>query len=114
MALCYSRLVRTPLLTTIHGFSSPKIMPAYEKYRDGYYVSISDADRAPGLRYLATVYNGIDLALYPFQEQAGDDLVLLSRIHPDKGVHLAIEVARKSGRRLPGGYPGWADRLPGG
>ena len=47
MALSYSRLIQTPVLTTIHGFSSPKIMPVYEKYRDGYYVSISDADRAP-------------------------------------------------------------------
>ena len=100
MALSYSRLVRTPVLTTIHGFSSPKIMPIYEKYRDGYYVAISDADRAPGLTYLATVYNGIDLQLYPFQERAGDDLIFLGRIHPDKGVHLAIEVARLSGRRL--------------
>jgi glycosyltransferase involved in cell wall biosynthesis len=100
MALCYSRLIRTPVLTTIHGFSSPRIMPVYEKYRDGYYVSISDADRAPALNYLATVYNGIDLSLYPFQESAGDDLIFLGRIHPDKGVHLAIEVARRSGRRL--------------
>ncbi len=100
MALSYSRLIQTPVLTTIHGFSSPKIMPVYEKYRDGYYVSISDADRAPALNYLATVYNGIDLSLYPFQERAGDDLVFLGRIHPDKGVHLAIEVARRSGRRL--------------
>ena len=100
MALCFSRLVSTPVLTTIHGFSSPQIMPAYEKYRDGYFVSISDADRAPGLDYLATVYNGIDLSLYPLQEHAGDDLIFLGRIHPDKGVHLAIEVARRSGRRL--------------
>ena len=54
--------MKTPVLTTIHGFSSPRIMPVYEKYRDGYFVSISDSDRAPGLNYLATVYNGIDLA----------------------------------------------------
>jgi glycosyltransferase involved in cell wall biosynthesis len=100
MALTYSRLVKTPVLTTIHGFSSPQIMPVYQKYRDGYFVSISDSDRAPGLNYLATVYNGIDLALYPFQESRGDDLIFLGRIHPDKGVHLAIEMARLSGRRL--------------
>ena len=68
MALTYTRLVKTPVLTTIHGFSSPKIMPVYQKYRDGYFVSISDSDRAPGLNYLATVYNGIDLSLYPLQE----------------------------------------------
>lgn len=100
MALAYSRLVQTPVLTTIHGFSSPKIMPVYEKYRDSYFVSVSDSDRAPGLNYLATVYNGIDVSLYPFQETTGGDLVFLGRIHPDKGVHLAIEVARQSGLPL--------------
>jgi glycosyltransferase involved in cell wall biosynthesis len=100
MALAYTRLVKTPVLTTIHGFSSPRIMPVYEKYRDGYFVSISDSDRAPGLNYLATVYNGIDLALYPQRETRGDDLIFIGRIHPDKGVHLAIETARRSGRRL--------------
>jgi glycosyltransferase involved in cell wall biosynthesis len=100
MALTYTRLTRTPVLTTVHGFSSPKIMPIYHKYRDGYFVSVSDSDRATGLNYLATVYNGIDLSLYPLQERSGDDLIFLGRIHPDKGVHLAIEVARLSGMRL--------------
>jgi glycosyltransferase involved in cell wall biosynthesis len=100
MALSYSRLVKTPVLTTIHGFSSPRIMPAYCKYRDGYFVSISDSDRAPGLNYLATVYNGIDLSLYPLQELPGEELIFLGRIHPDKGVHLAIAVARLSGLPL--------------
>jgi glycosyltransferase involved in cell wall biosynthesis len=72
----------------------------YAKYRDGYFVSISDSDRAPGLNYVATVYNGIDLSLYPLQERGGDHLIFLGRIHPDKGVHLAIEVARRSGLPL--------------
>lgn len=100
MALTYTRLVSTPVLTTIHGFSSPKIMQVYQKYRDGYFVSISDSDRAPGLNYLGTVYNGIDLSLYPLRQSQGDDLIFLGRIHPDKGAHLAIEVARQSGRPL--------------
>lgn len=100
MPLAYTRLVRTPVLTTIHGFSSPRIMPVYQKYRDGYFVSISNSDRAPGLNYLATVYNGIDVSLYPFHETGGDQLAFLGRIHPDKGVHLAIEVARRSGLPL--------------
>ena len=100
MALSYTRLVKTPVLTTIHGFSSPAIMPVYQKYRDGYFVSISDSDRAPGLNYVATVYNGIDLSLYPQRRGRGENLVFLGRIHPDKGVHLAIEVARTSGLPL--------------
>jgi glycosyltransferase involved in cell wall biosynthesis len=97
MALTYTRLVSTPVVTTIHGFSSPQILPIYRKYADGYFVSVSDSDRMPGLNYLATVYNGIDLSLYPLQHLRGDHLIFLGRIHPDKGVHLAIEVARQSG-----------------
>jgi glycosyltransferase involved in cell wall biosynthesis len=100
MALTYSRLIKTPVLTTIHGFSSPQILPVYQKYRDGYFVSISNSDRVVGLNYVATVYNGIDLALYPLQESPGDELIFLGRIHPDKGVHLAIEVSRLSGLPL--------------
>lgn len=102
MALAFSRLVATPVLTTVHGFSSTQIMPVYEKYRNGYFVSVSDSDRAAGLNYLATVYNGIDTSLYPLQATAAGEktLVFLGRIHPDKGVHLAIEVARSSGRAL--------------
>jgi glycosyltransferase involved in cell wall biosynthesis len=100
MALAYSRLVETPVLTTIHGFSSPQIMPVYRKYARGNFVSISDSDRSPDLDYLATVYNGIDCGLYPLQEERGRDLVFLGRIHPDKGLHLALEVAALCGRRL--------------
>lgn len=100
LPLTYSRLVSTPVLTTIHGFSSPRILPAYHKYGDGYYVSISDADRDPGLEYLATVYNGIRLEQFTFREKGGDYLLFLGRIHPDKGVHLAIEVAEKTDRQL--------------
>lgn len=100
MALAYSRLVQTPVLTTIHGFSSPQIMPVYEKYRNGYFVSVSNSDRTPGLNYLATVYNGIDVSLYPVRERGGGNLAFLGRIHPDKGVHLTIEVALRSGLPL--------------
>ncbi len=47
-------------MTTIHGFSDPRILPAY-RAADSAYVSISDADRVPELDYVATVYHGIDL-----------------------------------------------------
>lgn len=100
MALAYSRLVSTPMVTTIHGFSSSRIMPMYWKYREGNFVSISESDRCADLNYLGTVYNGIDCRLYPFQERAGEDLIFLGRIHPDKGLHLAIQVAKKVGKRL--------------
>lgn len=101
LPLTYSRLVKTPMLTTIHGFSSDRIRRVYHKYsRDSYYVSISDSDRDPDLPYLATVYNGIDLSNLTFRETGGDKLVFLGRIHPDKGTHLACQAAKKANREL--------------
>jgi len=90
-----------PLLTTIHGFSSPPILAAYYACAGrSFYCSISDADRDPGLDYLATTYNGIDPHAFTFVEKPGDYLVFLGRFHPEKGTHLAIEIAKKAGVRL--------------
>ncbi len=100
LPLTYSHLISTPMLTTIHGFSSNQVRLVYRRYRDGNYVSISDADRDPELPYLATVYNGIQLDAFTFNAVGGDDLIFLGRFHPEKGPHLAIEVARRAGRRL--------------
>jgi glycosyltransferase involved in cell wall biosynthesis len=90
---------RTRMLTTIHGFSGAGILPAYQR-ADSAFVSISDADRAPGLDYLATVYHGIDVTQFPFGTAASDALVAFGRIHPDKGTVEAIEIARRAGRPL--------------
>ncbi len=98
--LTYLPFIETPMVTTIHGFSEPDILRIYHDHKDAYYVSISDSDRDPGLPYLATVYNGIDLSNLTFRETPGDKLVHYGRIHNDKGTHLAIEVAKKSGMDL--------------
>lgn len=101
LPLTYSGLIKTPLITTIHGFSSSRIIPVYKKYNDiGHYVSISNADRSPDLDYLATVYNGLDTRDFQFYEEPEDYLLYFGRIHPDKGTAEAIEIAKKSKRRL--------------
>ena len=101
LPLSYSRLIRTPMVTTIHGFSSPKIIPVYKKYNStSYYVSISNSDRSPELSYMATVYNGIDTREFSFNSESGEALLFFGRIHPDKGVSEAIEIAKKSNRKL--------------
>ena len=64
------------------------------------YVAISDADRAPGLRYAATIHHGIPPDDFHFDAGGGEDLLFFGRIHPDKGAAEAVEVARRSGRRL--------------
>ena len=101
LPLTYSGLVDTPLLTTIHGFSSPKIVPVYAKYdHRGAYVSISDADRHPDLTYLATIHHGIDTDAFALHPEPGDYLLFYGRIHPDKGAAQAIAAARRAGMRL--------------
>lgn len=99
LPLAFSKFCRTRMLTTIHGFSDRKILPAYQA-ADSAYVSISDADRAPELSYVATIHHGIDLSLFTFSPTEGEDLVILGRIHPDKGTADAIDIARRAGRRL--------------
>ncbi|HUT29826.1 MAG TPA: glycosyltransferase family 4 protein [Sedimentisphaerales bacterium] len=100
LPLTYLRLIKTPMLTTIHGFSDPDILRVYHDHKDTYYVSISDSDRDKELPYLATVYNGIDLSNLTFRPTPGDKLVHYGRIHMDKGTHLAIELAKKCGKDL--------------
>ena len=101
LPLTYSTLIKTPIITTIHGFSSQRIIPVYKKYNSiGNYVSISNSDRSPELDYLATVYNGLDTKDFKFNKQPEDYLLYFGRIHPDKGTAEAIAIAKKSKRKL--------------
>ena len=98
--LAYAGLVETPMVTTVHGFSSDRILPAYRAAAHTHFVSISDADRHPDLDYAATVWHGIDLPAFTFRPDPEDYLLFFGRIHPDKGAADAVELARQSGRRL--------------
>jgi len=101
LPLSYSSLVNTPMVTTIHGFSSARILPVYEKYDDRVaYISISDADRAPSLNYLRTIYHGINLAQFEYNETPEEYLLYFGRIHPEKGTAESIEIAKRVGRKL--------------
>jgi glycosyltransferase involved in cell wall biosynthesis len=98
LPLAFSALVATPVVTTIHGFSSERIVPVYRRYDAvGHYVSISDADRHPDLTYAATIHHGIDVDQFTFGAGDGGYLLFLGRIHPHKGTREAIEVARRCG-----------------
>jgi len=99
--LAFSRLVDVPQVTTIHGFSSPRIVPVFKAYEDRvHYVAISDADRHPDLKYAATIHHGIRIEEFPFDVHGGKDLLFFGRIHPDKGASDAIRAARATGHRL--------------
>jgi glycosyltransferase involved in cell wall biosynthesis len=101
LPLTYSGLIKTPLITTIHGFSSQKIIPVFKKYNSiGNYVSISNADRSAELDYIATVYNGLNIHDFDFVALPDDYLLYFGRIHHDKGTAEAIEIAKRSKRKL--------------
>ncbi|PKA99796.1 mannose-6-phosphate isomerase type 2 [Flavobacteriaceae bacterium MAR_2009_75] len=101
LPLTYSSLIKPPMVTTIHGFSSNKIIPVYEKYNNSTsYVSISDSDRHDSIRYIDTIYHGIDGNSFTFKEMKEDFLLFYGRIHRDKGAHTAIEIAKRVGKTL--------------
>jgi glycosyltransferase involved in cell wall biosynthesis len=101
LPLTYSRLIDTPMITTIHGFSNEAIMPVYKKYnQDTHYVSISNSDRHPSLTYLGTVYNGIDETQFEFGTGNGNYLLYFGRIHPEKGAYEAIQIALEANKKL--------------
>jgi glycosyltransferase involved in cell wall biosynthesis len=101
LPLVFSRLTTTPVVTTVHGFSSERIVPVYRAYDDVvHYVAISDADRHPDLSYAATIHHGIDVDAFTPGAGDGGYLLFLGRIHPDKGTAVAIEVARRAGMPL--------------
>jgi glycosyltransferase involved in cell wall biosynthesis len=101
LPLSYSALVDTPVVTTIHGFSSERIVPVYEKYNGrAHYVAISDADRHPRLDYLATIHHGIEMRQFERGPGDGGYLLFFGRIHPDKGAVEAVRAARAAGMPL--------------
>lgn len=101
LPLSYSHMTKTPVVTTIHGFSSKDILPVYKKYnKNTHFVSISNSDRASALNYIDTVYHGIDVSQFEFHHKHDDYLVFFGRIHNDKGAKEAIDIAKRSGKRL--------------
>jgi len=100
-AHAFAPLIDTPMVTTIHGFGSDRILPMYQPFQDRVnFVAISDADRHPSLIYAATIHHGIKLDDFVFDGQGSDTLLFFGRIHPDKGAAEAIAAAQAVGREL--------------
>ena len=103
-SLPYTKLVTTPTVHTLHGIFTPDNEKMFRYAKTEPFVSISDAQRdlRLGLNYVGTVYNGIDVSSYKFYPQPDEPpyLAFLGRISPEKGTHLAIEIAKKAGWHL--------------
>lgn len=103
-ALPYANLVKTPTVHTIHGIFTPLVERIFTHHKHQNFVSISNSQRRTdlGLNYVATAYNGIDPSTYTFHPQPDRPpyLAFLGRMSPEKGPHLAIEIARRTGWHL--------------
>jgi glycosyltransferase involved in cell wall biosynthesis len=101
MPLIFAEMTDRPIVTTIHGFSSPRILPVFQRYNQrSAYVAISDADRDPSLTYAATIHHGIPIDEFPFDPKGSDDLLFFGRFHADKGAGEAVRAARAANRKL--------------
>jgi glycosyltransferase involved in cell wall biosynthesis len=105
LPMAMSALIDTPMLTTMHCLPTDDTRFVWDRYA-GCYNTISRSQectigRFDGpARFLGHVYNAVDVETFPFEQEKGDDLLFLSRLAPEKGPHLAIEVARRLGMRL--------------
>lgn len=94
LGLPSAELSATPVIMTCHGPFTPENRHIYRVLRKANLVTISKAQASvPGLNYLGTVYNGLPLETYPFSEEHDGYLLFVGRISPEKGAHLAIELA---------------------
>lgn len=102
VSLPLTRLSRVPLLQTVHHAPSRDEVSLWSQYPDAPFVAISDeqASLLTGLNVIATIHHGLDTDAFRFAAEPGDYLLYLGRFTEGKGVLQAIEVARRSGRRL--------------
>ncbi|MEA1929492.1 MAG: glycosyltransferase family 4 protein [Patescibacteria group bacterium] len=95
----FAPLVSTPTIHSVHSPISAKTQPILEALPDNYYVSFSWAQRQqmPSLNWIANIYHGVDTNQFEFNDKPDDYFLYLGRITEEKGVHLAIEAAKKAG-----------------
>lgn len=104
MLMSFANLVDTPMLTTTHGNLTPDSRFIWGRYK-GFYNTISHSQARyiagfPNAQFVGVVHNAIDVKSFPFQAQKDDYLLDLARVSPEKGTHIAIEVARRAGMPL--------------
>jgi len=98
-----NRRVRPPVVTTVHGEFTPDLRSLYREATSWAWVTaISRSQRAtaPDVAVAAVIHHGLDASAFPFGSGDGGYAVFLGRLAPEKGAHLAIEIARRAGVKL--------------
>lgn len=105
LVVAFSQYLRLPpILHTVHCAFDTVAYPFYEQFAQAvHYNAIStyhQSQAPPGMRWAGIVHNGLDVASWPFEPHKGDYLLAFGRICEDKGFHLSIEAAKRTGQRL--------------
>jgi len=102
ISLPMTRLVSTPLVQTVHHAPGSDEIGLWSRYPEARFIAISNeqAARLAGLNVVATIHHGVDMETFRFSAAPQDYLLYLGRFTEGKGVLQAIEVARRTGRRL--------------
>jgi glycosyltransferase involved in cell wall biosynthesis len=96
--LTCSRFVDIPLVCTLHGPHDDQLSRIYARYPKVHYVCISRSQcQQESMPRMQTIHHGIDLSCYELRTQKQPYLSFIGRIAPIKGVHLAIDVAKRAG-----------------
>jgi glycosyltransferase involved in cell wall biosynthesis len=101
-ALPFTRLVRTPVITTYHVEMDEDVLAAFAQYPETRVVAVSDCQRASlsRLEGVSVIPHGIDTDAFPFSPDPGDYLLFLGRMIPDKGPVDAVRIAEQAGHPL--------------
>lgn len=92
-----------PVATTNHGVFNEAARTFYSAVADHVaIVAISHHQRstAGDVPVRAVIHHGIDLVTQHYGPGGGGYLFFIGRMSPDKGIHRAIRIARRAGRRL--------------
>lgn len=102
LGLPTANIARTKVVATWHGPYTPEISEYFKTFDRPFRVSVSksQAQLAGDLEFAATVYNGLPLEHHPFNPNPEDFMLFIGRIDMEKGVHVAMDVAKKTGKHL--------------
>ena len=93
-----------PVVLTLHGppTDAARRLLLSHAARNAALVAISRSQRrsAPDLAFRRVIHHGIDLDLHRPGPGGGGYLMFVGRMSPDKGVHRAVDIARRAGMPL--------------
>lgn len=90
--------LKTPIISTFHLPLFEELNIALKNLKKPNFISISEAQRknAPDLKYLATIYNGVDINTFKFNNHPEDYLLFVGALGKHKGLDVAIKVAKRT------------------